>query len=77
MDRTQFSQFVWTHIADPAAAENANLRFQSSAKSAANMGIANMRAGRSMNILPSQILFRWLQLENKILGNKSLLSYRT
>ena len=49
VDRTQFSQFVWTHIADPAAAENANLRLQSSAKSAANMGIANMRAGRKIN----------------------------
>ena len=38
-----------THIADPATFENANLRLQSSAKCAANKGIANMRAGRKSN----------------------------
>ena len=72
MDRTQFSQFVWTHIADPAAAENANLRLQSSAKSAANMGIANMRAGRKIDHRQIAIqLYRLVGRSKKHQGNKS------
>ena len=45
----QFSQFVRTHIADPAAFGSSYDRLQSSAKCAANMSIANMRAGRRIN----------------------------
>jgi hypothetical protein len=49
VDGTQFSVLVLTHIADPAASRSAEVRLQSSPKCAANIGIANMRAGRKIN----------------------------
>jgi len=49
VDITQFSAFVMTHLADPAASRSAEARLQSSPKCAANIGIANMRAGRKIN----------------------------
>jgi len=48
-DNTQFSVLVLTHIAEPAAFRSAEVRLQSSPKCAANIGIANMRAGRKIN----------------------------
>ena len=72
VDTTQFSQFVRTHIANPAACESAEVRLQSSAKCAANMGIANMRAGRKINHRQIAIqLYRLVGRSKKHQVNKS------
>ena len=60
LEKTQFSQFLLTHIADQATRRSSDVRLKSSAKCSHNIGIANMRAEPKIN--DRQIAIRFHRL---------------